>query len=64
MTPQQVALFMRAMFAGPASMNPMFRFWLDITTKPFIEDHRGKGERRGRVRRNLEATPLVDRRER
>jgi hypothetical protein len=30
MTPAQYTLWLRLVFAGPASMNPWFRFWLDV----------------------------------
>ena len=48
MTPQQFALFWQAVFAGPSSMNPMFKFWLDLYTAPLLNDPREKDMGRGR----------------
>ena len=48
MTPQQFALFWQAVFAGPSSMNPMFKFWLDLYTAPLLNDPQINDARRGR----------------
>ena len=48
MTPQQLALFWQAVFAGPSSMNPMFKFWLDLYTAPLLNNPRENDTGHGR----------------
>ena len=57
MTLEQLALYTRCIFAGPAAVNPMFKFWLDLWTAPHLTEHRGRGSRHAEVPTNLAKLP-------
>ena len=47
MTLQQFALFLARHSCGPSSMNPMFKFWLDMYTAPLLNNPQKKGYETG-----------------